>query len=233
RYGLDIPGYSLYRLWKSYHQCVRGEELVWDEFPLRRLYTIRDTKLWRSIAWFAASTAFALVVSGAAAFPALPPNRGELTVAQFAANFNYLRDYYDPGPLGSEYNYTLAENGEWQAKTAAGDAYIYVSDIPNRRDPIPFVYYTDADGSLTGFSISNENGEYWELMDLSDFQFAALAMITAQPECGLFSNQAQTVSSRLGNLTDTDFTVAGVHITLEYEFTDETVSYHFTVTKEQ
>ena len=38
----------------------------------------------------------------------LPPNRGDLTVAEFAENVNFYRDFFDYGE-----RWSLDENGEW------------------------------------------------------------------------------------------------------------------------
>lgn len=231
--GFGVPFYSLYRNWKCYKLCIREEPCPWDEFPLQRLYTVRNTKIWRGILWFVSVSALVFVNQWAAGTAALPPNRGELTVAEYAENFNYLRDYYSTAPLGAEFTYTLAENGAWQWISAPDGEYVSAGDVPNRREPIPFEYFTDENGNLTGFSISNENGEYWELMDTEDFQYAALALIAAQPEVTPFSRTVQRLQNQIANsyLADTTFTEAGVTVSFTYTFSDESVSYRFTVTQ--
>ncbi|MBO5670574.1 MAG: MerR family transcriptional regulator, partial [Clostridia bacterium] len=198
-YGYGAPVYNLYRQWQCYKLCVDGEEQPWDEFPRRRLYTIRDTKPWRGAAWFLLTTAIAFVNLWATQSSALPPNRGDLTVAAFAENFNYLRDYYTDLP-GTEYTYTLDETGAWRSALSPdpwNTHTVIIGDGLLSSDPTPFQYFTDTDGTLTGFCIENENGTFWEIVDPSDFVYAALAFINAQPEGGAFSGATRRVATQM------------------------------------
>lgn len=232
-YGFDIPGYSLYRLWQCYKLCMDGQTQDWDDFPHRRLYTIRDTKPWRGIAWLAAATALVFLNFLAAEYAALPPNRGNLTVAEFAENFNYLRDYYSTAPADSVYNYSLAENGEWEALSNTANTNVYSIESLTVSEPIPFEYRMDQNGHLTGIHLATENGELWDLVDISDFEYAALAYITAQPGCTIFSRTTERVVRQMESrqFTDVQFTEHGVTVSLTYEFSDEAVEYTFSLTK--
>ena len=231
--GFGVPIYTLYRNWKCYKLCITDELCPWDEYPPRRLYTIHDTKAWRGIVWFVIVTLLVLINQGARSFSVLPPNRGELTVTQFAENFNYLRDYYDSGPLGAEHTYTLGETGEWQYLAPPNGEYVYVSEVPGLRDPVPFEYFTDENGYLIGLRISNNNEDYWDMMDLDDLEFAALAFITAQSENTLFSRTGKRVSDKIASATlaDTVFTEAGVTVSYHITYSSDRFLYEFIMTK--
>ena len=86
--GWQVPVLRLVRLGKSYAACADGYELPWEEDGLRM--TVRGSALWRGAA-IAALTAAVLLGSAAwDAFKTLPPNRGNVTVAEYAENFNSM-----------------------------------------------------------------------------------------------------------------------------------------------
>lgn len=228
-YGFGIPFYDFYRQWKCYKLCKNGEEQDWDEFPLRRLYTIQDTKLWRNIAWFTATTVLVIIIQGTTEISALPPNRGELTVAEFAENYNYLLDYY----TDSTPSYTLDETGAWQeAPMPLGQIVIRWEEGPS--GPTPLEYFTDENGYLTGITLKNENGSLWEMLDPDRFILAALAWITAQPDGGPFSGAASYTIQKLDISfpKEIQFTEAGISVSFQSTLENENTSYCFSLTKE-
>ena len=229
-YGLQIPGYKLYRFWKCYKLCMDGQEQDWDEFPIRRLYTIKDTKPWRNVTFLIVTGVIAFITLFATELSALPPNFGNLTVAEFAENYNYLFEYYnDDAP-----SYTLDTDGSW--KKAPSQPGVVVLDVfENSTGPLPLEYTVDADGNLTGFSISKERQNIYNLYFSDDYMLTALAFARAQPEGGVFSNVAGTLSERLDNLYgDVAFHCAGLDIQLTVELLpgNSYANTHFSVTKE-
>lgn len=225
-YGFNIPIYRLVRLWKCYQACAAGEPEPWDDFPLSRLYTIRDTKPWRGFALAAAHlllTIFSCWIIGASR---LPPNRGDLTIAQFAENYNYLCRYYD-----LEYNYMLTADGSWSSSAVTRQDYgvFYIGSGPK-----DLTYTTNGD-LLTGISVAEENCDLFDLPSADTMMMLALSMIAAEPSAGAFSGAQGSVIEMLSGMpwNEAHCTWGGVTVDYTPVFSEdvETLSYRFEVRK--
>ena len=106
---LNLPVFRLYRLYVSYTDEQQGKALPWEDGSEQ---TIRDHAGWR---FAAAAVLAALLLAGGVLrvlLPVGPVYRGELTVAQFAENYNtILRQFGD-------YDVELDENGRWKENRA-------------------------------------------------------------------------------------------------------------------
>lgn len=104
--GLGISIVELVCNYRSYRRYMNGEELAWESGSIER-FDERGTG--RMVLLYAAITALSLALTLAMGLSAaLPPNRGDLTVAEFAENVNFYRDFFDYGE-----RWSLDENGEW------------------------------------------------------------------------------------------------------------------------
>lgn len=223
-YGLYIPVYSFVRLWKSYKTCMANEPEPWDDYPYTRLYTIRDQKWWRGAA-FAAAYALCVLLSGwAAEVSRLPPNRGELTVAEFAENYNYLCRYYEL-PV----SFSLASDGSWvlPAVTRGYSGLLYTGDSPKG------LLYTTENGVLTGFSVAEEDVGLLDVPSTNTVTMLALAAVTAEPNAGAFSGAQNSVIKMLSGTpySPAHYMWGGITIdyTIDFAETGETLSYRFEV----
>lgn len=223
--GLNIPVYRLVRLWKCYKTCCAGETESWDDFPLSRLYVIRDTRRWRGFAFAAAQALLFFACFWAVEAASLPPNRGSLTVAEFAENFNYLCRYYD-----LDYNYILLPDGSWSETPQLRTGFLIVIGT----QPEPLRYTTDG-GRLIGVSLTAENENPLALMSTDRMKLIALSMVAAEPGAGAFSGAADAVFRRMDNAwSDCSFTLFGISVDYTCRFDPEdgdSVSYSFEMTK--
>ena len=90
--GLGISIVELVCNYRSYRRYMNGEELAWESGSIER-FDERGTG--RMVLLYAAITALSLALTLAMGLSAaLPPNRGELTVAEFAENVNFYRGYF-------------------------------------------------------------------------------------------------------------------------------------------
>ncbi|MGN0479219.1 MAG: RDD family protein [Hominenteromicrobium sp.] len=225
-YGLYIPVYNLVRLWKSYKTCTADEPEPWDDYPYTRLYTIRDTRPWRGAVFAAAYALCALLSGWAAEVSRLPPNRGELTVAEFAENYNYLCRYYEL-PV----SFSLASDGSWvlPAVTRGFSGLLYTGDSPKG------LLYTTENGVLTGFSVAEENVGLLDVPSADSITMLALAAVTAEPNAGAFSGAQDRVAAMLSGTPYNPAHYTWGRVTIDYtiDFTEngEPLSYRFAVTK--
>ena len=110
-YGLrlDLPIFRLFRLYVSYSDEQQGRELPWEDGSEQ---TIRDHAGWR---FAAAAALMALLIAGGVLRVLLPVGtvyRGNLTVAQFAENYNAIQIQ-----LG-ETDLALDTDGRWHDETS-------------------------------------------------------------------------------------------------------------------
>ena len=133
--GLGISIVELVCNYRSYRRYMNGEELAWESGSIER-FDERGTG--RMVLLYAAITALSLALTLAMGLSAaLPPNRGELTVAEFAENVNYYRTFFDFGT-----RWTLDSSGEW-----VENEYENVIYFGGGGEPTPFSY-TVEDGVL-------------------------------------------------------------------------------------
>ena len=136
--GLGLPLVELVCSYLSYRRYTRGEELAWESGSIER-FDERGTgkmALLCAACWAVRGTLTVAMVLAAM----LPPNRGELTVAEFAENVNYYRTFFDFGT-----RWSLDENGEWAENQYENVVYFGGGD-----GPAPFTY-TVEDGTLLGY----------------------------------------------------------------------------------
>lgn len=145
---LNLPFFRLYRLHVSYTDEQQEKELPWED---RSEQTILDHAGWR----FAAAAALAvLLIAGGVLrvlLPYGPTHRGELTIAQFAENYNtILRQFGD-------YDVELDETGRWQEESEFSMDGGTVSVAFGER--YPQLEYQTENGVLTGIVYHAEGGE--------------------------------------------------------------------------
>ena len=206
-YGCYIPFYSLYRLWKSYKLCSGKEPQPWDN---ELVYSIRDTRKFRGVVFVGANVVliFSLVLIIYSA--QLPPNRGDLSVAEFAENYNTLARYY-----GIENGKQLDSEGKWA--DVEDMFYINISGIP-----LPEFEYTVEDGYLTGirFDISIDNSDSLLTPSSDQMILSALAFTGAQDNVWLFSSVRNDMVNLIYECGFAGFSecFAGVRVTYDVEY---------------
>lgn len=206
--GYNIPIYNLVCLWKSYKLCSENEILPWD---VSISYTIKDTKWYRGVLFIGANVALAALLIVVTLTQQFPPNRGDLTVAEFAENYNYYVKYFDIN-LGDEY---LNENGRWDSKP-----FNESNDVEIGYTKKPEYIYTIENGYVKGvsFKVEIENSQEWLGSYDTQMLLASFAFAGAQDQAGLFSTH-QRIAEQIGNsnFEDFDFTEAGIAFNCDTE----------------
>jgi len=202
--GYNIPIYNLVRMWKSYKKCIQNESQPWDE---GLSYTIKDTKVYRSVIFVAAHAIVFAVLATAMSAQLLPPNRGDLTVAEFVENYNYYAKYYGID-FGNKY---LNKDGKWAEKKFDGTAYLNIGLLDT-----PDYNFITENGYVTGlfFEVQSENNRGWiHPYDVHMF-LTSMSLAGAQKDMGLFSKIPKQILVQINNnlFRDFNYTVAGIEI---------------------
>lgn len=177
--GLGLPLVELVCSYLSYRRYTRGEELAWEEGSVER-FDGRGTG--KMVLLFMACWAVRGTLTVAMALAAmLPPNRGDLTVAEFAENVNFYRGYFDYGQ-----RWTLDSSGGW-----VENEYEYenenVSYFGGGGAPAPFTY-TVEDGVLRAVHWAySETEEMLFSARVDNARMAYLALAAAQRGTNLFN----------------------------------------------
>ena len=147
--GFEIPIWSLVQMVRSWLRCRNGEPQPWDDGVAYFAKPFRA----RCILWMALAAALALTAGEAVNSACqLPPNKGDLTVAEFAENYNRQASY-----LGFDGRTYLDEAGQWQDRPQAGNQItISLEDLleTNPWDDAKIFHYTREDGRITAVSLT-------------------------------------------------------------------------------
>jgi len=194
--GWNIPVYSLVCLRRCDKRNSARKTQPWEDFTY---HILKEPRGHRTAAYIGASTAILFICLTMMLSQQLPPNRGDLTKAQFAENYNYYAEYYGV-ELNSQY---LNEDGIWVGRE--GDPLNYSIYSSDRK---PAYAFKTEDGYVTGVSFSGEiyNGYRWVEQHV---RLAALALAGAQREVGLFSGVPRRLIREIG-FFDSEFEAAGI-----------------------
>lgn len=204
--GLGISIVELVCNYRSYRRYMNGEELAWESGSIER-FDGRGTG--RMVLLYAASTALSLALTLAMGLSAaLPPNRGDLTVAEFAENVNFYRGFFDYGE-----RWSLDENGEWAENQYENVVYFGGGD-----GPAPFTY-TAEDGTLRAVHWAyTETAETIYGTGDENARVAYLALAAAQKGTSLFN--ICSVVKQIGSNSwegDADYSVAWKNVEMRYD----------------
>ena len=213
-YGLrlDLPLVRLFRLYVSYTDEQQGRELPWENGSEQ---TIRDHAGWRFAA--AAVLAALLFVGGVlrVLLPAGPVYRGELTVAQFAENYNRIQRQL--GDAGIE----LDENGRWKEESSFQSNGGTTTVMFN--DRLPQLEYQTENGVLTGIVYHAEGGEADSWISIpsgSVMQYTLFAFAGAEKGHILLDKPLQEAASELSNCIFSEYHTVVDGVAVDYTYTD-------------
>ena len=147
--GYGIPGYVQYCEWIAYQRCSENERQPWDvsnNFEIA-YHAVERVSTLQGLGYACAHLAVFAAMALALILQLLPPNRGELNIAQFAENYNYYADYFDMDFGG----YYFSEEGQWAERPEDSVYYVNILEQPK------LVYQYTLDGEhITGVAFSME-----------------------------------------------------------------------------
>jgi len=211
-YGLQIPVFSLYRLWKSYKAVKADDTLSWEGETVLQL---RDEKLWRGAVYVLAEAAIMGLLLVAVFISRQPINLGDLTIAEFCENYNHYIEYYDFSTRG-----TLDERGHLVEPSRVYNSGVPEPDIVS---PEPYFDFTVENGYVTAISFTPDpiaseslfaSGTHREEVMLAAFSF-----VGAQYEHRIFSDELAKRLEEYADdpLADFTLTMSGVEIRYDVE----------------
>lgn len=109
-YGFGIPFWQLWRLFKSYQACTNSNEMDWDQETACE-YICHTWRGKRKLVLAFVSVLLVFVSIFCAHDTIIPAHRGDLTISQFAENYNFVNKILNENVAESE---LLQENGKKQ-----------------------------------------------------------------------------------------------------------------------
>lgn len=207
--GYNIPIYNLIRLWKSCNRCSANEPQPWDD---ELIYSIKDTKPYRGVLFVGINILIMGAIWLILVCAQLPPNRGDLTVAEFAENYNTLASYY-----GIDTGKYLNEKGQWADKPYDGEIHINAFG-----SPLTAFEYTTINNYITSirFEIEISKSQDWLSSSNTQMILAALSFMGAQKEAGIFSNIRGKIVKLIkeNSFKSFDITQAGIRMNCDVAF---------------
>ena len=208
---LDLPVLRLVRLYKCAEDEQAGKALPWEADSEQ---TVHDRRGWR----FAAAALLAIAVMAGAVLGVLLPigtvHRGDLTVAQFAENYNAIQRQ-----LGSE-GIELDASGCWKAESVfetSGGTTTYMF-----RDRYPQFEYETENGILTAVIYRLESGTGNEVQASPDGNVLSLALYAfagAETKYLAFDRALQTAAADLSEHRFSEFQTVVDGVDVSYRCT--------------
>ncbi len=206
--GFSIPIVSLVCGNWSYKRCADREIQPWDEGCRVR---VLDDNWYRWLLFAAAEVITCGAVVLTVLYAPIAPNHGQVTVAEFAENYNYLAEKYSLHQEG----WYLGADGSWQEKD---DTY----EIIGLGGPLPeFSYETDEYGQLTGISMRVETEGVKEVISSYEnhMVLAALAYAGVQKGAGGSTGYSQAILKEISSrgADSHSFTQGGIALSWKRE----------------
>ncbi len=140
--GLNIPLLRLYRMFRSLRMLETDAPLSWEDGVSRQI--LRDRKPWRPVAYVCLTLLIGLASVLILLRADLPPNRGELTVAELCENYNCLQDWN----IDEQYSWTLDDAGQW-VREDDPESVLVLDSFELMGVERPALRFTVEDGSVT------------------------------------------------------------------------------------
>ncbi len=224
--GWNLPIFSLYRLYKSYGQCVERQSMEWD-----MLYTVDYQIPERTYLLPALYVVFYLVLSffllfEISLYEMTPPNQGDLTLEEYVENYNYYVKYYaiKSGNRGDLYDGVfLGEDGQIIPE---GSNVIKINDNPD----ITYEYSYEND-YVTGVSFSiNADLSDVVFFDgyMNEMLYPFMAFTAAQEDYHAFNFKIQDLYNfaRPENMNFQDYHITFGEVTASCEVSYDTSLFH-------
>lgn len=211
--GLFIPIWSWIQMFRTARRCWNDEPQPWDEDTAYEAAPFRPLR--HAGAMVLAAALILVGVEAANSYSQLPPNRGDLTVAEFAENYNRQAAYISQSPA-----WILDEMGAWKRAPDPPGTYAAGTGGSWRLDHD--FRYTLGSGTVRAviWERSLENTENLLYFPVDTITTAATALIWAREDAPFWTSGHQALVNGLAGADwENGFTLRrdGAVITWEVE----------------
>ncbi len=207
RYGMgfQLPIYNIACHIKSYKICNEGGTLPWDELVS---YTIKDKKVYRSALYVGANAILFGAIILLILAERIPPNRGELTIAEFVENYQHYEKLLEM----EDTKYKLNDHGQFAERPSQNVVYM---DMGYYEVPVFWYELSNEQIKKVSFDMAIHDKDESILAYNSQMVLANLALIGAQKEMKLFASDLTEVINAVYDHTLTGFALEkfGIEIT--------------------
>lgn len=175
--GFLVPLVSIFTHVISYNRCTQGEPQPWDkDFA----YRIKDRRKYRIVLSALCMIIFIGTLSFIQRSYFMPPHKGNLTVEEFAENFNHYQKIYGMKLNGRK----LKPSAAWESPYDYRENY-----LPSHAVLPPNLTFTMKDGYITAvsFVIDVQNTDFYVYHYNEFMSLIALSLMT--PEKNLFKTR--------------------------------------------
>lgn len=173
-FGYGIPLWSIYCLYKSYRE-YQEEEPWWDRSCEYRYEPWNAGRKATLVVVLVLLTTVRFISSGD---QMLPKHRGELSISEFASNYNY---YYTLYTEDSSETSLLQPDGTWYPEPD-NSVVIYIDGKPEK--PEQSFTYQQSNGVITGITYSNTWTDIFALEPVS-YKCVTAALTTVMSQKGM------------------------------------------------
>ncbi len=204
--GFFIPIVEIFRGYQRYYDCIEGKTMAWEwDSEL----VLKDEKNWRIAAMTGGTIVQFLLIVLCVLFLFRPTHQGDMTVAQFAENYNRQVEIRD-------LNCWLDEHGRWTEKPRPDGSYV----ISFRDIEPPDFTYSEKDGVMTGLSFSltiEGNTESWVPVFTTERLLAIYAYVQPYDPTPLSPKEVDALVQQMADdpFTSAEYTVHGIQIRWE------------------
>lgn len=164
--GYGIPFYNLYRNYQSYKICRDDGVMEWDK-ELR--YEAKPFRAISVLGYLGITAATVVLMVGIGLWQMTPPNKGILTTAELAENYNHQLKYFKFEDVSM-----LTPDGKWIKPEQENYTVYFSSDILSE----PAI--EELNGNLASFSFTIENTEGDVLVPSAEKTWLTAALLRTQ-----------------------------------------------------
>lgn len=209
--ALYIPYVCLWRNYRSCRMVENGKALPWEETSICQVKKYRAMYVLKYILCYGVCV-FIMTLNLRA--KELPVNRGEITVSEFAENYNTYRK--QAGLMDETGVYSLDVDGQWYG----GDENVPVLRLFDGL-PMPEYHYTEKDGIMTGVSFEvNYKGSDWIDGYVNEIPLMVCSYLGASGEYTVWNGRMEALESYLedNRMKSFELETGGISINCQMEW---------------
>ncbi|MDY2627474.1 MAG: MerR family transcriptional regulator [Lachnospiraceae bacterium] len=228
--GLQIPVVELFCMYRGYKKYVNGQGLSWEREDVRQSeISFCEKKLYRTVIVYILVLGIGFGGSFlVSTYQLIPPNRGELTVEEFAENYNYYVNMMSRLTGESCRNTDfLNEDGQYRENSEANDSEGMTVYLDLAAYEAPVWEYKTENGIISEASFQVQFSTSYPVSSYSDPMVCSiLALGGAWDEASVLNMAVYRLTKRTADIGfgDYEFSDCGIHVSCRMEYDGEKIS---------